>query len=331
MVKIPCKWPIAEVCVRAVNALFRKLYWPLCRVYSRRLADKPADSLYKFLFSIEFYRQHRYWPNLTTPFSFSEKVATRMLYDRDPFLTLISDKLHVRDYVAKRAGSQYLVPLLWSGDSTETIPFNDLPQKFVIKTNHGCGYNIIVRDRTQIDWELTKRKLNKWIRTNFGNDTMLGAAWAYTNIDPRIMVEALLDDNGKLPVDYKFYCFSGRVEFLLMMFDRYGNRRQKHFDRDFNALDLWKGVEQYEGDIERPDNYREMLEFAERLSDGMDFIRVDAYSVGNRVFFGELTCYPAGSMSRFVPRKYDVIFGEKWVETLDRSTFQRGGSHYPLY
>lgn len=98
------------------------------------------------------------------------------MYDRDPRLTMLADKLHVRDYVACKVGSNYLIPLLWSGDKPEDIPFDELPLRFVIKTNHGCSYNIIVKDKTQLDYKQIKKQLKKWIETNFCQDTFLGIA-----------------------------------------------------------------------------------------------------------------------------------------------------------
>lgn len=235
-----------------------------------------------------------------------------MLQSRDPLLTVISDKFLVRDYVAEKVGKEYLVPLLWHGDNPDDLPFDRLPDKFIIKTTHSCKSNFIVTDKTTLDRSIVKTQLNKWLVENFCLDKFLGVEWAYKNIKPRIIAESLLEDNGKIPFDYKFFCFSGQVEFLLIVFDRFGELFEKHFDRDFNPLDLWNGAKQYQQEISRPDNYQEMIHLAEALSDEFDFMRVDMYSIGKKIYFGELTCYPSGGDARFIPRKYDFIFGEKW-------------------
>ena len=120
------------------SGLFKVLHWPICRAYARHfVGDKPADALFRSLCSLQFWRVHRYWPNFVEPRSFSEKLWSRMLHERDPMFTLISDKLRVRDYVANKVGPDYLIPLLWTGENAEQIPFGQLPSKFVIKTNHG--------------------------------------------------------------------------------------------------------------------------------------------------------------------------------------------------
>lgn len=235
-----------------------------------------------------------------------------MLFDRNPLWTMLSDKLLLRDYVASKVGSEYLIPLLWKGDNPEEIPFDELPNKFVIKTNHGCKYNIFVKDKTQLDQTKTKRQLKKWLDENFCMDKFVGTEWAYKNIRPTIIIEVFLDDNGNVPLDYKFFCYSGRPEFLQMNFERFGDACEKFFDRDFNPLDLWNGTKQYQGKVVRPDNYKDMIRTSESLAQGLDFIRVDMYNIGGQIYVGELTCYPGGGNIPFIPEKYDFIFGEKW-------------------
>jgi hypothetical protein len=235
-----------------------------------------------------------------------------MLFDRNPTLTSVSDKLGVRDHVAKIAGNHNLIPLIWQGKNTNDIPFNGLPKQFALKTNHGCGYNILVHDKTQINQADIIQKVSGWLKKNYCTDTGFGVEWAYKNIGPSILIESLLDDNGKALIDYKFYCYAGRAEIILMVFGRYDNLTTKHFTRDLVPIGLSKGRTQYEGHVMPPENFGQMLEIAERLATGFDFMRVDLYNVKGQIYFGELTCYPATGLSRFIPREYDYLFGEKW-------------------
>jgi hypothetical protein len=254
-----------------------------------------------------------------------------MLYDRNPLLTMLSDKLLVRDFVAGKVGEEYLVPLLWKGTCSEDIPFNDLPLKFVIKTNHGCGYNIIVKDKTQLDQVKVLRQLKKWLGENFCQDKFLGTEWGYKNIHPAILVESFLDEKGAPPADYKFFCFSGRVEFYKVDFNRFEDHSELFFDKDGNLLPLYgRGIKTYDGEFVLPDNFSDMIRVAESLSKGIDFVRVDLYSVGGRIHFGEITCYHGGGIIRLSPRKYDFLFGEKIRQnvSLTRST-RLAGSKVP--
>ena len=237
-----------------------------------------------------------------------------MLHERDPLFTLISDKFRVRDYVTSKVGSDCLIPLLWQGDKPEDIPFDELPLKFVIKTNHGCGYIIIVKDKTQMDRAMTIRKLKKWLGENYGRDRSLGIEWGYKNIKPTIIIESFIGENEKAPIDYKFSCFSGRAEYITLHIDRFENYSIEILDRNFEPHTFAMLVPQWRNGIryQRPPNFEKLLQLAEDLANGFDFIRVDLYTAKNKIYFGELTLYPGGVSGRFFEDEQDYVFGEKW-------------------
>jgi len=287
---------------------------PICRAYARHIVDDgPPDPVICYLWGLYFWTVHRYWPCFKSPRSISEKVWNRMLFDRDPKWIMLSDKLRVRDYVASKVGSEYLIPLLWSGGNPEEVPFDELPSKFVIKTTHGCGYNIYAKDKTQLDQTKARRQLGKWLRENYCQEYLVGMEWGYKNIIPAIIVESFLEDNGKVPVDYKFLCYSGRAEFVQVDYDRFTeDHTRTFFNRDFNRLEFTYGKKLYPGKVVRPDNYKDMIQLAESIAREFDFMRVDLYSVGGQIYVGELTCYPGGGVIRFIPRNYDFLLGERW-------------------
>lgn len=235
-----------------------------------------------------------------------------MLFDRDPKWTLFSDKLMVRDYVADKVGDKYLIPLLWSGKDPDLIPFEELPEKFVIKTNHGCGYNLFVKNKKLADKQAIKNQLKEWLSKNFTFDSFLGMAWAYKNIDPTIIIETFLEENGKNPTDYKFYCYSGKAKYVLIIIERFIDFKQIILDVNFNPLVVYDDPRVYKGKIERPVNYEEMVKVAEALASGLEFIRVDLYGVKNKVYFGEFTCYPAAGLDKFTTIANDEKFGKDW-------------------
>lgn len=286
----------------------------LCGVYAKLAMskDEPSDNLMTFFSRMFFFSLHGYWPHIKKPRTFSEKTFHRMLYSRDSKLTLVSDKLLVRDYVKEKVGDSILIPLLWKGKNPKDIPYEILPTRFVIKTNHGCQYNIFITDKESVDKKAIEDKLNKWLKTNYFFHVSKGFTWGYKNIEPMILIEAFLEENQNPPLDYKFFCFSGRVEFLLITYDRFSYHREKHFTRDFVPLDLWNGSDQYPGPFVRPIGLDKMIDTSEVLSTEFDFVRVDLYNIKGKIYFGELTCYPAGGWCPFKPRTWDFVFGEKW-------------------
>jgi hypothetical protein len=298
-----------------INAGFRSLYMPLSRAYSRYVVgDKPADAVLCALCSVYFWRVHGYWPKFKEPRSFSEIVWSQMLFDRRSIMTMVQDKWLVRSYVAQKIGSQYLVPLLWHGANPNEVPFEELPSRFVLKATHGCHYNIIVKDKSVLDRDAARKQLSKWLAQNFCLKSFLGISWGYKNIAPSIIAEQFLGDDGNVPVDYKFRCIYGRVEFMTVQFDRPNDLPLiLTCNRDGEPIpcEVGKGL-QYHGDYKRPENYCEMLELAEKLGSGFECMRVDLYSVGGKIYFGELTPYPSAGCIRFTPQEYDFEFGKNW-------------------
>jgi hypothetical protein len=299
----------------AAAKAFRILYYPICRSYARHvIKDRPADGILNTLCRLAFLTVYGYWPHLEHPRRFAERLWARMLRGRDPRLTRISDKYLVRDYVGEKAGSESLIPLLWSGENPEDIPYDVLPNRFVVKTNHGCGFNILVPDKARADRRTIEIRLRKWLSINYAEDTYLGIAWGYRNIRPRVLIEEFIGEDLRPPEDYKFYCFAGRAEVITVHFDRFGEKKSIAFDSDFQRLRFRPSFKQHDIEHCLPQNAPAMRDLAEKLSRGFNFIRVDLYSVGSRIYFGELTPYPVG-VSRFISfdiRDLDVELGDKW-------------------
>jgi hypothetical protein len=215
---------VDDSALRAARALSEDLVRPWCRAYAQRvLVDRPADAVYEFL---------------RKPRTFLEKLWHRGLYDRDPKWTQFSDKLRSRDYIAERLGPDYLVPLLWSGTDPDAIPFDDLPVSMVIKTNHGSGFNIIVDDKKRVDRSAVRKQLASWLNENYCESRIVGMEWGYKHVPPRIMVEAFVGSDGEPPPDHKFYCYSGRAEFIQLLQGRFKVHRSAFFDRDFTQLPM---------------------------------------------------------------------------------------------
>ncbi len=218
----------------------------------------------------------------------------------------IADRTRVRDYVAKKIGDQHLIPFIGVYEKLTTDIWKSLPRQFVLKANHGCGMLKIVHQKEEHDFEGIHRQTEKWQNFDYAQ---FGREWAYKDI-PRTIVaeELLLDDDGSIPNDYKFFCFNGRVEIIQIDFDRFGTQRRNLFDRNFNPLDATLLYPNYEGDVEKPDRLNEAITIAEKLSSELNFVRVDLYLLGDRIYFGELTNYPGNGFVPFRPlaKEYEI-------------------------
>lgn len=210
------------------------------------------------------------------------------------FFAQLADKVGVREYVEQRVGQQYLNQLYGTWTSAETIDFDSLPDRFVLKTNNGCGSNVIVRDKKKIDRETVRRELAYWLHYPYGD---LTGQIHYSRITPLILAEEYLEqEKGKdsLPHDYKFFCFRGQPLFILYYESRKVNRHitpNMLFDLNWNPLP--EAVKRpITHPIPKPQSLATMKELAATLSKGIDFVRVDFYEIGGKPVFGEMTLTP---------------------------------------
>ncbi len=249
--------------------------------------------------------KHRRLPNLLRPSALSEKTLCKMLFDRNELLPIISDKLAVRDFVRSRVGSAVLKKIYAVYENETEIRLDDLPDRFVLKANHGSKMNYFVESAADKNPDIIVPIARRWLTTNYGRQN---GQWAYKSICPRIFAEERLEN-----IEYKIFCFDGEPKFLKVLVGLKPDRRSRFFDLDWNTFEVAEISPNFPRDmISRPANLTEMVEISRRLSRGFDFLRVDLYNIRNKIFFGELTNYHSAAMQRFHPREYDYKFGSYW-------------------
>ncbi|HET7290317.1 MAG TPA: ATP-grasp fold amidoligase family protein [Thermodesulfobacteriota bacterium] len=281
------------------------------------------------------------------PRTFTEKLRWKMKYDRRPILTLTADKYRVIDYLKQNGFGNLLKKLYFVTDNPAEIPFDDLPERYIIKSSHSSGdimiidggFDLVTKDRVG-RWELIV-KCNQFLRRRHWNELN---EWAYQGIKPVIIVEEFLsDENGLPPVDFKFLCFDGKASIVEVIEDRYGDYTDNYFDMNWQPLDFtwsdWLGITGGPpGDnVQRPANFGEMIRIAGELSKLFDFVRVDLYNVMGKIYFGEFTHYPSGGIGEIEPRSFDAWMGSLWtlpdIDTVkDYSFLSRiNEAYYSLY
>lgn len=249
-----------------------------------------------------------YWPHIREPRTFNEKLVYRKYFTDDDRFARIADKYSVRDYVRSRAKEEILPDLYHVTTDPETIPFDSLPNEFVIKT--GNKGTIIVDDKSEIDVSALKDECQDALATPHGISA--GEYW-YADADQKLLVEErLYGYQQDVPLDYKFLIFHGRVEYIQVNIDRFGDHTKSVYDRNWNYLHIEYNHKQGP-QIDRPTKLEKMIEIAEQLAADFDFMRVDLYHTrDDRVVFGELTPAPASGIGGFKPISVDFEWGEKW-------------------
>lgn len=251
------------------------------------------------------------FPKLNAPESFNEHICAIKCSDKALTYAFYVDKYAVRAYVEERLGAEYLNPVLGIYDSPEEIPYDTLPERFVLKCTHGSGYNILVKDKHSLNIPQTNRTLQKWLKKNYYH---VGRERNYKNIPPRVMADSYID-HGETLQEYKIFCFQGVPKLIDVNFFEEGGRKTGLFTPQWERIPVTLGYRACPELPHKPEKLPELLQAAACLSEPFDFVRVDLYLVKGRILFSELTFTSGGGLVHFSPKEYDRFFGKYFEET----------------
>lgn len=249
--------------------------------------------------------------HLNPPRTFNEKLQWLKLNDRHSEYTQMVDKVTSKEYVAGIIGREYIIPTLGVWDNFDDIDFASLPEQFVLKCNHDSGGLIICEDKSQLDINYARKKINKSLKKNFFYGTR---EYPYKHIKPRIIAEKyMVDGSGMGLTDYKIYCFNGVPKLLLIVSNRAVCPYYDYFDMEFNNLPILWGGPHSPIKIEKPVNLDIMIDLAMKLSKNIPHqVRIDFYNVDECIYFGEITFFDGSGLQKIYPPKWDEILGS-WI------------------
>ena len=275
----------------------------------RMLKFVPDKAMIKLQYRIKLKRKL----NLKDPKRYTEKIQWYKLYYRNPVMMECVDKYGVRKYIEKKGLGNILNQLYQVVDRPEEINFDQLPDKFVIKTTNGSGTNILVKDKKTLNIAETKKKLNDFLNMA---EAPAGREWAYGGSSKKIIVEELLEDNSnkdKGISDYKFLCFNGKPVYVVYDKDRFSDHKRNFYDVNWNYVKVDSDCPCFEDSVKKPENYEKMVEIASVLSRDFPAVRVDLYNIEGKIYFGELTFYPWSGYVQYTPDSFDFELGKYFV------------------
>lgn len=248
--------------------------------------------------------------NLKNPKDFNEKIQYLIVYKYGKKEADLADKYLVKQYVAQLNIKDLYIPKTYKAyTSVDDIKLDELPSRFVLKCNHGSGDSIICQDKNNFDLETAKDKLFHSLKNDFSNNLL---EYHYSLINPVIIAEEYLDDkSNKNPLDYKFYCFNGKVESILVCSERDKKLRLDDFDLKWNKLNYTYDEYKSKKNIEKPVNLDKMIKIASDLSKNLPFVRIDLYNIDGKIYFGEFTFTPAAGLIKYYNDDALLNLGEK--------------------
>lgn len=269
------------------------------------------DSLY---LKNKFIRNLGYQPNFKIPISLNEKINARMLFDRNPIYTSLADKIKVRDYVTKKIGQQYLVPIINTYSHPNEIDITQLPQRFVLKCNHDSGSTIICLDKSSFDFEKAKKKLNFYLKRNLYHITR---EWHYRDIKPQIICEEYIDlfdtQCPMIPTTCRIHCFNGQPHYAeIDISDVKGQEYINVYNTDWQLQPFTLEDPNTPEPVDKPVQFENMLKLATLLAYDFKYCRVDFLMSETALLFSEMTFTPNAGRIPIKPKEWDYELGKLW-------------------
>lgn len=235
--------------------------------------------------------------DLENPKTLTEKIQWLKIYDSTFLKTYCADKILLHNYSEMKLKTDICIPILAIYDEPEQIEYEKLPNKFVIKCNHGSGYNIIVKDKSTINRQKINEQLKKWKNENYA---LFGAELQYYNIQRKIFIEEYKESITNDLVDYKFWCFNGEPKYFSIGAG-HGHGALNYYGFDMKLYTYQRLDYKCDRTVKwkRPNTLDEMIEKAKILSKEFKFVRVDFYEIDNKVYLGELTFTPGDGYFKF--------------------------------
>ncbi len=265
----------------------------------------PDEIYLRWLFRLKM----GYKLNLKAPRTYNEKLQWLKLNDIHPEYAKLVDKIDAKNFVEQKIGAKYIIPTIGTWDNVNDIEWDNLPEKFVIKCTNDSGGIVVCKDKSRLDINRAKAKLEDGWRKNY---YQRNKEYPYRDLKPRIIAEEYMEDESGFELkDYKIFCFDGEPRFLFVATGRQEqDTRFDFFDLEWNHLPVLNGHPNADHPIDKPKNFPEMLEVARKLSANIPHVRVDLYNVNGNIYFGEMTFFHWSGMAPFEPEEWDYRFGE---------------------
>lgn len=272
----------------------------------------------KLMLKLQYWVKFRRKLNLKNPKRFTEKIQWYKLYYKNDIMPICSDKYAVREYIKSKGLERTLVDLYAVYKKPEDIKFDELPEKFVMKLSNGSGTNLICRDKSTLDRNEVIKQF-KWFERKAKVNA--GREWPYSKAQPVIVAEQLLEDESHINNavnDYKIFCYDGKPTYVICISDRYSDKcNHLVYDTNWNKINVVSEGANLDADVPKPETLQEMLNIAAKLSEDFPFARIDLYTVGDKVYFGEITFYPWSGYMEFEPDEFDFVLGEEFILNRD--------------
>jgi hypothetical protein len=240
-----------------------------------------------------------YYPNVAAPRKYHERMIWRKIFDHNPFFVTFCDKLATKEYIRSVLPEAVMPKTLWTGVDVAQIPLPLRNEAVVLKANHGSSYNYFGRFG---DAEMVglKNLTEKWLQKNYGASKY---EWGYFGARKLLYLEErIVPPAGEKIMDISVRCSHGAAVLCSVAIDnKMKEMKLTYFEVDgsrFRPLEKNNADHsQLPDDFVLPSAFPLAVEYAKRLSLGIDYARYDFLCAGDTIYPGEITVYPGAGMT----------------------------------
>ena len=238
--------------------------------------------------------------------TFQDKLNYLLIYESPENKTKIVDKILLRNYSEKIIGKDICSPILKIYNNIDDINLDELPEKFVLKCNHGSAMNIFCENKSKFNLSKAKNTLKNWIHINYG---LLSFEYQYLNINRKVFAEQFL---GSEIINYKFSCFNGDPKFIRVKGKINGTKLYNiyHINWTISNIEIKDRNYILTNNFKKPINLNKMIKYSKLLSSGFCYCRVDFYEVNDKLYLSEITFTPFNSKFNFKSKENSLYLGK---------------------
>ena len=284
----------------SLEIYMEKYWWDIAKQTPYSNIFFKRDNIYKNKLKKIWSLKNKKPLNLDRPKTFDEKIQWLKIYDSTPIKTLLSDKYLMRDWISEKIGEEYLVPLLGTYNEFKDIDFEKLPNKFVIKCNHGNGYYINVKEKSQLNLTEAKIKVDKWMNENYAFHSTLDLE--YRDIKHKIIIEKYIDNNVDLK-NYEIYCFNGIPKLVMAESQKYQYPllNLNNLNSNYLSFKVKTGYKIFSS-LKKDKYIVKMVDLASILSVGFTFVKVDFYKINDKIYFNKMAFTTSSTIEDIIPK-----------------------------
>ena len=253
-----------------------------------------------YKYRLNYLKKHNIKYNESNLITFQDKLNYLIIHENPELKTDIVDKIKIHQYSIKMLGKDICPPIIKVYENVDEINLDELPEKFLLKGNHGSGMNLICKDKLNFDLNMAKNKLKKWKKINYG---LLKSEFQYFLVNRKIFAAPYLGDRIN---DYQVYCFNNQPKFIRvskLLVEKNHTTLHNYYDLDWKLTEIDTNLRPFirvpEIKIKKPKNLNLMLDYSKKLSVNFAFVRIDFYEINNKIYLSEMTFTPSNSLMKF--------------------------------